>query len=174
MLTHVTRSGPERVGGDQRHQRGVDPAREADHHAAEAVLLDVVARPERERGVDLGLLRIEPLRDVAARGRLARLALQRARVARPRAASGAPPGRSRVSRSRAVSARCTSTVANVSVLRELRRAGDHAALVVDDHGVPVEDQLVLAADEVAERDGAEVVLRALGSIRSRARPLPRW
>ena len=35
------------------------------------------------------------------------------------------------------------------------------ALVVDHDRVAVEDQLVLAADEVAERDGAEVVARAL-------------
>ena len=48
--------GPERVDRDQRHQRGVDPAREPDHDALEAVLLDVVARAERERGVDLGLV----------------------------------------------------------------------------------------------------------------------
>ena len=47
--------GAERVGGDQRGQRRVDPARQRDHHALEAVLLDVVAQPGAERGVHLGL-----------------------------------------------------------------------------------------------------------------------
>ena len=47
-------------------------------------------------------------------------------------------------------------------LGELRRAGDQPALVVEHDRVPVEDQLVLAADHVAERDRAEVVARPLG------------
>ena len=42
-------------------------------------------------------------------------------------------------------------------LLEPRRAGDHLALVVQHHGVPVEDELVLSADEVAERDVDRVV-----------------
>ncbi len=41
-------------------------------------------------------------------------------------------------------------LAEQQLLLELRRAGDHCALRVDDEAVPVEDQLVLAADEVAE------------------------
>ena len=43
------------------------------------------------------------------------------------------------------------------VLLETRRAGDDLAGVVEDDRVPVEDELVLAADEVAEREvGARV------------------
>ena len=43
---------------------------------------------------------------------------------------------------------------------EPRRPRDHLALVVEHHGVAVEDQLVLAADRVAQRDEARVVARA--------------
>ena len=45
--------GAERVDGDQRDERGVDAAGEAEDDRAEAVLLDVVAEAEEERGVDL-------------------------------------------------------------------------------------------------------------------------
>ena len=45
-------------------------------------------------------------------------------------------------------------------LLEAGRAGDHLALVVEHERVAVEDQLVLAADRVAERDEARVVARA--------------
>ena len=45
-------------------------------------------------------------------------------------------------------------------LLEPRRPRDHLALVVEHHGVAVEDQLVLAADRVAQRDEARVVARA--------------
>ena len=45
-------------------------------------------------------------------------------------------------------------------LLESRRARDDLALVVEDARVPVEDQLVLAADGVAERDEGRVVARA--------------
>src|SRR4029077_2577344 len=45
-------------------------------------------------------------------------------------------------------------------LFETRCAGYHLAFVVDDDGVPVEDQLVLPADGVAKRDEARVVARA--------------
>ena len=46
-------------------------------------------------------------------------------------------------------------------LLEAGRARQHLALVVEDAGVPVEDQLVLPADRVAEGDEADVVARAL-------------
>ena len=45
-------------------------------------------------------------------------------------------------------------------LLEARRAREHRALVVDHERVPVEDQLVLAADGVAERDVRRGVARA--------------
>jgi hypothetical protein len=43
----------------------------------------------------------------------------------------------------------------------VRAAGEHRALVVDQQRVAVEHQLVLTAHQVAERDGAQVVARAL-------------
>ena len=43
--------GPERIGGEHRHQRGVDAARQAEHDALEAVLLDIVAQPQHAGGV---------------------------------------------------------------------------------------------------------------------------
>ena len=45
-------------------------------------------------------------------------------------------------------------------LLETRRAGKHLTLVVEHDGVSVEDELVLAADEVAEREEGGVVPRA--------------
>ena len=38
--------GPERIGGQRGHERGVDSAREAEQHPLEAVLVHVVAEPE--------------------------------------------------------------------------------------------------------------------------------
>ena len=48
------------------------------------------------------------------------------------------------------------------LLLEAGRPGEHVALLVEHERVPVEDQLVLAADRVAERDEAGVVARARG------------
>ena len=45
-------------------------------------------------------------------------------------------------------------------LFEAGRPRQHRPFIVDDAGVPVEDQLVLASDGVAERDEAEIVARA--------------
>ena len=129
----------------------------------EAVLLDVVARAEHERGVDLGL-RARASSATSPPGAVlgARSAARACPRGGPPAASRCTGGRSRVSRSRAVSARLHVDGRERQRLGELRRAGEHAALVVDDHRVAVEDQLVLAADEVAERDRGQVVARALG------------
>ena len=55
---------------------------------------------------------------------------------------------------------------------ETWRTGEHA-LVVEHDRVPVEDQLVLAADGVAERDEADVVSRARRAS-PRSRSLPMW
>ncbi len=52
-------------------------------------------------------------------------------------------------------------VADQQLLAELRGARDRLAGVVDDEGVTVEDELVLAADERAEGDAREVVARTL-------------
>src|SRR5260370_908499 len=48
------------------------------------------------------------------------------------------------------------------VLLELGGTRDRRARVVDDEGVAVEDELVLASDEPAEGDAGEVVARPLG------------
>jgi hypothetical protein len=53
-------------------------------------------------------------------------------------------------------------VAHEQLLLELGGAGDRLPGVVDDEGVPVEDELVLATDEAAEGDSREVVARPLG------------
>ena len=42
-----------RVGGEQRHQGGVDAAREGDADVAEAVLGDVVPQPQDQRPINL-------------------------------------------------------------------------------------------------------------------------
>src|SRR5438270_530775 len=53
-------------------------------------------------------------------------------------------------------------VADEQVLLELGRAGDRLTGVVDDERVAVEDELVLTADETAERHGRQVVAGSLG------------
>ena len=73
MTTQLTRSGPS-AGRHHRHQRGVDPAREAEHDRLEAVLLHVVADAQHERLVDLaffGMGHDDPLLGVALRGPVA-------------------------------------------------------------------------------------------------------
>ena len=52
-------------------------------------------------------------------------------------------------------------VAHHERLLELRRPGDHLAVLVDRDAAPVEDELVLAPDQVAEQDGGQVVAGAL-------------
>ena len=153
--------GAERVDGDQRHERRVDPAREAEDDALEAVLLDVVAHPERERRVDLRYGR-EQRREVAAdplhRWALGALELAELAYLRQRPAHGrAQP---RVAQARG-HRRLQVDVGEHEPLGELRPAREHRALVVDHQRVAVEHELVLAADEVAEGDRAEVVARAL-------------
>ena len=152
------------VGGQARHQRGVDPAGDAEDDVLEAVLEHVVAQPQHERVVDLGLL-----------GRQ-RLGQGRAPAARlePDAGEGRggswitsarlrrAAGRWEASRRRAAAAACEVDVAQQQLLAELGRAGDRGAGVVEHAGVAVEDELVLAADEPAEGDVGDVVAGALG------------
>ena len=57
------------------------------------------------------------------------------------------------------------------VLAELRAAGQHRAGRVDDHRVAVEDQLVLAADQVEVGQGAAGLRRAAGASSSRVSSL---
>ncbi len=53
MITQVTCSGPEGVGGDQGDEGRVDPAREPEDRVSEAVLGGVVAQARLEGRVDL-------------------------------------------------------------------------------------------------------------------------
>ncbi len=160
--------GTERVGGQARHERRVDPAGEAEHDVLEAVLLDVVVQPERRA----------PRRPPPRPARAARRSLRRS-------GNGGAPARRRRRRERrqqqlavfADAARGGAVarvaqarrrggvevdVADEQLLAELGGAGDRRAGVVDHARVPVEDELVLAADESAEGDAGEVVARALG------------
>ena len=106
--------GAERVRRDQRHERGVDPAREPEHDVLEAVL----ARSSRARR---GRARRRPPPRARAAARPRRPSAPRRgglRSSCPRwRTSGSARrtgGRSRVSRSRAVAAACRSTVQSVS------------------------------------------------------------
>ena len=78
----------ERVGGDHGDERRVDPARDRDQHALEAVLAHVVAQAELQRLVDLrrGLQRLGELRlELAARRRAPRAGRAGGRLPRPAA-----------------------------------------------------------------------------------------
>ena len=48
--------GTERIDRDGQHQRGIDAARQAQQHAGEAVLADVVAHAHHQRVPDLLLV----------------------------------------------------------------------------------------------------------------------
>ncbi len=155
--------GPERVDGDQRDERRVDAAAEPEHDVLEAVLRDVVARAEHERPVDL-LDDVERRRDrVLAERRVAR-ALADGEGAEP--LHGAVDAGGRRAAARVAQARRAGgdgvDLGEQQRLLKLRRAGDDRALVIDDERVAVEDELVLAADERAERDRGEIVAGALG------------
>ena len=90
ITTAATPSGPSASAAMQSDERGVDPAREAEHDASEAVLAHVVAQAGDERGVDLGG-RVEQRRDRAADVvRVARAAPPPPRAA-PAARASAPP-----------------------------------------------------------------------------------
>jgi hypothetical protein len=128
----------------------------------EGVLDHVVVDARRQRRVDLGL-RLEQLRDRAfhALDRRMRGPLEAPRVADLGQHLLRRRAQPRVAQARG-QRRLQVHAGHHERLRELRRAGQHAALVVDQHRMPVEDQLVLSADDVAERHRGEVVARALG------------
>ena len=154
--------GAERLDGERGRERRVDPAGEADHDLAEAVLLDVVAQAELERLAHL-LEVVERrvgrrLAGVDASSITASAARALLREARRRTSRGAPAAGRRRGRRRAAPPRS-------------RARARHLALVVEHDRVAVEDQLVLAADRVAERDEAAVVAGAHASISSRSRCL---
>ena len=148
--------GAERVDRDDRHERGVDPARQPDHHVGEAVLLDVVAGAEHQRLVHL-LVAAEEVGDrrlpadggIGGRrgdvGDPGELDQRELLVGRPA---------TRVEEPLAVH-RLHVEVDHQQVLDELGRAGEQLAVRVEGDGPTVEDQLVLAADlvHVDERAG---------------------
>ena len=91
MIATETNSGPERVGRDRGHQRRVDPAREAHHDVAEAVLRHVVAQPQLERRVHLGGV-VQQLGYRPAHPADGRVLVVRRRQLKPRQERGAGPG----------------------------------------------------------------------------------
>ena len=140
---HVHPVGAEGVAGDRRDERRVDPARQTQHHRAEAVL-DVVAHGGDQRPPHLGLV-LERDGD-AGHDRLVR----RQRCARQhhavdrhaRAVAG-------VDRAGAVVARrCQVEVDDHEALLPQRRPGEDGAVGADHQRVAVEDELVLPADAV--------------------------
>ncbi len=154
--------GTERLRRQSSRQRGVDPAGEPDDDLAEAVLVYVRPQPELER--EAHLLQIVHERRDAARcrrclrrrdlelddaGRWHLLELPRERA--PAHVAQSPPNRRR-----------RIDIDDEQRFFESRGAGDHLALVVEHDRVPVEDELVLAAGHVAERDERRVVARAGG------------
>ena len=101
----------------QRDERRVDPAREAEHDVLEAVLVDVVAHAEHERGVDLGV-GVEQLGDRPAGRAPRRDPALGARTSRGRRTAGATSPRRaaarRVSRSRAAPAAASRSTSQTS------------------------------------------------------------
>ncbi len=151
--------GAQRLGGESRGDRRVDAARHADDDLPEAVLVDIVPEAERESEAHLLQLADErddlgrdpaPVRrwsgcaDVDDRHRRDLVALPRER---PPPHVAKPPA----DHLRGID------LGEEQGLLESRCAGDYLPLVVQHDRVPVEDELVLAADAVAERDEARVV-----------------
>ena len=154
--------GAERLHRERGRQRRVDAAGDAEDDLAEAVLLDVVAQAELEAAAHL----LELVERARRRGGLARRAgAGRALPTSITGASGAPPrsrasARRRTSRSRRPITSVGSTSTTSSASSNPGARATHLALVVDHARVAVEDELVLAADGVAEREEARVVARA--------------
>ena len=151
MTTQLTRSGPSASAAIRATSAESIPPESATSDALEAVLAHVVAQAELQRLVDLrhrverlGELRLDARRSARApragraRARSRPAAARRAR-ARPLARAAAGLGASSRSQSTSSSANWAAR-ASVSPCRR------------DDHAVPVEDQLVLAADQVADRE----------------------
>ena len=154
--------GAERLDGQRGGHRRVDASGDADDDVAEAVLLHVVAQPELQR--QSHLLELVQARRERGRG-LARVGVGLADVhdrrvgqltAVPR--EGAPPD---------VPQAPSHGLGRLDVddeqrLFEAGAAGDQVTFLVEHERMAVEDQLVLAADGVAEGDETGVVARAGG------------
>jgi len=154
-------------------QRGVDAAGQAEHDALEAVLLDVIAQAQHQRGVDLGLYRRQQLGDgrrwgpdaaeFPGAGKEGRIATRRSE----RRAAGRWPRRAGARR--AAASRSTSQIEQL--LAELPRARIGLARVVDDAGVARRRPVHPGRHQRAERDARQVVAGTLANMRSRSAPL---
>ena len=148
---------PERVDGERGDERRVDPAREPEHDVAEAVLADVV--PEASTSA---------FRICSSSGANAQMALDAGTLCllHGAASSTRPTGalvarrssaRRRTSRSRRPIASLGSRSTTSSASSKPGARASDLALVVEHDRVPVEDELVLSADEVAEGEVGGVV-----------------
>jgi hypothetical protein len=154
----------ERLHRERRGERRVDAAGNGDHHVPEAVLLDVVTKPELEPAAHLLQLveqRCERRpRRPAVRPRVRRADVDRGYVGDRLALAGErtttnvaqPPG----------DGDGGLDVDDQKRLLETRRTRKNFAVVVEHHRVPVEQELVLAADRVDEGDERDVVPGARG------------
>jgi hypothetical protein len=161
IVTPLTFSLAERLHRDGGHQRGIDPARQPDHHVLEPVLADVVARAQHERLVAL-VDRWQ--RDSRAGRQRRRRHLGRRGQRDPREGLGGP--QLLLAAPRVVQARVEDgvevEVGDDEVLGELAAPGHRLAALVDDQAAAVEDQLVLAAHHVDEGQAHQVVRRPGG------------
>ena len=144
----------ERVDRDGRDQRRVDTAGDGDEHVGEPVLAYVVARADDERLVHL-VLGTERRLDARGNGALGRpglgdLDLRERGRARPA---------TRIEQALA-ERRPYFEVDDEEVLDELTGARDEVALLVEHERRTVEDELVLATDEVGVDDRNRRVGRA--------------
>ena len=134
--------GPERVDRDRRDERRVDPAGEPEEHVREAVLHHVVAGAEHQRRVHL-VHRLEQWLDPR---RLRRRSRDDPRSPRPRGADRPRPA-DRESARRWTALRTSRSTISRSSSNWCARATSSTRLV-EHHRRAVEDELVLAADEV--------------------------
>ncbi len=148
--------GAERLDGQCGRQRRIDPAGEPDDDVAETVLADVVGEPELERLAHL-LEVVERRRERSAQLDCLLSRRRKLHCDRGRGSAGYAP--TRVGQPPRDDRRGIE-VDHDQRLLEAGCACDHLAFVVDHDRMPVEDQLVLAADRVAQCDGARVVASA--------------
>ena len=145
--------GAERVDGNRRDQGRVDAARQTHEHLRETVLTHVVTRPEHERFVDLAH-RCE--RRLDTRGDPF---VEWMRVAhRDHRKCGRVDAPSRIALT-LVERGSHVDIEDQQVGNELLGASDQHALLVEHERCAVEDELVLAADEVRVDDGDRSVGR---------------
>jgi hypothetical protein len=146
--------GVDRDGGDD---RGVDPAGQPEQHAGEAVLGHVVAQSEHDRLVPLAEI-VPPL----GHRRLERL-VRGERLSRDDRALDAQPLEPGIGvRHRGGGGRKLQ-VDHQQLGLELGGAAHQVTLGVDDQRVAVEDELVLAADQVDVGECAGSVTRSAGA-----------